>query len=105
MQIGALVLSVVSLIVLDQTAKAIVVARPTGGYPLHPTDEKLTPLAILWLSELVLLGLLIEVGPLAQNAWVAIALGIALGGAASNLIDRVRPGGIIDFIALKMCTE
>jgi lipoprotein signal peptidase len=102
MQIGALILSVALLIVLDQTAKAIVVARSCGGHLLHRKDEKLTPLITLWFSQLVLLGLLVEVGPLAQNAWAAIALGIALGGAASNLIDRVRHGGIVDFIDLKI---
>ena len=53
-------------------------------------------------GELFLLGLLVEVGPLAGNAWAAIALGAALGGAASNLIDRVHLGGIVDFIDVKI---
>ena len=102
MQLGALLLSGVSLIVLDQTAKAIVIARSTGGYLRHRKADKLTPLAILWLGELFLLGLLVEVGPLADKAWAPIALGAALGGAASNLIDRVRRGGIVDFIDVKI---
>jgi Signal peptidase (SPase) II len=102
MQIGALLLSCVFLITVDQTAKAIVVGRSTAGYLLHRKAEKLTPLAILWLGELFLLGLLVEVGPLADNAWAAIGLGAALGGAASNLIDRVHHGGIVDFIDVKI---
>jgi lipoprotein signal peptidase len=101
MQISALLLSLATLIVLDQSAKAIVVARSAGPYQLHRKADKLTPLAVLWLGELVALGLLVEVGPLAQNVWAAIALGAALGGAFSNLIDRVRHGGIVDFIDLK----
>jgi len=100
MQISALLLSGVFLIMVDQTAKAIVVGRSRAGYSLHRKAEKLAPLAILWLGELLVLGLLVEVGPLADNAWAAIGLGVALGGAASNLIDRLRRGGIVDFIDL-----
>jgi lipoprotein signal peptidase len=100
MQIGALLFSVVSLIALDQAAKAIVVARSADGYLLNRKAERIMPLAILWLGELLVLGLLVEIGPLARNAWAAIALGAALGGAASNLIDRLRRGGIVDFIDL-----
>lgn len=102
MQVAVLLLSILSLIVLDQTAKTIVVARGAGGYLLHGKGGKLTPLALLWLGEFLVLGLLVEIGPLARNAWLAIALGAALGGAASNLIDRVRRGGIVDFIDLKI---
>jgi lipoprotein signal peptidase len=102
MQVGALLLSCVFLITVDQTAKAFVVGRSTAGYLLHRKAEKLTPLAILWLFELLALGLLVEVGPLADNAWAAIGLGVALGGAASNLIDRVHHGGIVDFINVKI---
>jgi signal peptidase II len=100
MQIGALLLSVVSLIALDQATKAVVVARSADGYLLNRKAEKIAPLAILWLGELLVLGLLVEIGPLARNAWATIALGAALGGAASNLIDRLRRGGIVDFIDL-----
>jgi lipoprotein signal peptidase len=100
MQIGALLLSCVFLIMVDQTAKVIIVGRLMAGYLLHRKAEKLTPLAILWLGELLVLGLLVEVGPLADNVWAAIGLGAALGGGASNLIDRLHHDGIVDFIDL-----
>jgi len=103
MQIGALLLSSVFLIMLDQTSKAIVVARSTDGYLLHRKAEKPMSLAILWVGELFIIGVLVEVGPLADKAWAAIALGAALGGAASNLIDRVHRRGIVDFIDVKIC--
>jgi lipoprotein signal peptidase len=102
MQIGVLLLSCVFLIMVDQTAKTIVIGRSTAGYLLHRKAEKLTPLAIFWLGELLVLCLLVEVGPLADNAWAAMGLGAALGGAASNLIDRVHHGGIVDFIDVKL---
>jgi lipoprotein signal peptidase len=102
MQVGALLLSCVFLITVDQTAKAIVVGRSTAGYLLHRKAEKLTPLAVLWLGELIVIGLLVEIGPLAQNAWATIALGAALGGGASNLIDRLHHGGVVDFIDVKI---
>ena len=34
------------------------------------------------------------------SAWFSAALGLSLGGAAGNLIDRVRLGYVIDFIDL-----
>jgi signal peptidase II len=102
MQIGALVLTIVSLIVVDQAAKAFVVARFAGGYLLHRQAVKLKPLAILWLGELLLFGLAVEIGPLAPSTWAAVALGAALGGGASNMIDRARRGGVVDFIDLKI---
>jgi lipoprotein signal peptidase len=102
MQIGVFFLSVVTLIVLDQTAKAIVVARFAGSYLLNRKIGNPAPLAILWLGELLLLSLLFGIGPLAQNAWAAVALGAALGAAASNLIDRACRGGVVDFIDLKI---
>lgn len=102
MQIGLFFLSIVTLIVLDQTAKAIVITRFADSYLLNHKVGTPAPLAVLWLGELLLLGLLFGIGPLAQNVWTAIALGAALGGAAGNLIDRACRGGVIDFIDLKI---
>jgi lipoprotein signal peptidase len=102
MQTFVMLLSAVSLVALDQAVKVIVVARAAGGHLLHRKDDWLASLAALWLGELLLLALLVEVGPLAQSAWAAIALGAALGGAASNLIDRAARGRIVDFIDLRV---
>jgi len=33
-----------------------------------------------------------------QSVWLAIALGLVAGGAAGNLVDRVREGLVIDFL-------
>lgn len=37
-----------------------------------------------------------------HNLWNRLALGLAIGGAIGNLIDRVRLGYVIDFIDLRV---
>jgi signal peptidase II len=34
----------------------------------------------------------------ANRAWLAFALGMIIGGAAGNLIDRLRLGAVVDFL-------
>lgn len=34
----------------------------------------------------------------AESTWVAIALGLVLGGAVGNAIDRIRFGAVVDFL-------
>lgn len=34
----------------------------------------------------------------AETTWVAVALGLVLGGAVGNAIDRVRFGAVVDFL-------
>lgn len=56
-----------------------------------------------WL--LVVLALAIAGGLLvwlfrARGTWVAVALGLIIGGAAGNVLDRFRFGGVTDFLDL-----
>jgi signal peptidase II len=44
----------------------------------------------------VITGAVIASGP---EASTAIGLGMAIGGAAGNLLDRIRRGAVIDFVA------
>ena len=37
-----------------------------------------------------------------QTRWTALSLGLILGGAAGNLIDRLRFGGVIDFLDFRI---
>jgi len=53
---------------------------------------------MLWVAEVALLVVLVQVGPFFQSATAQVALGVALGGAGGNLMDRLWRGGIVDFI-------
>jgi signal peptidase II len=52
----------------------------------------------LWLALLGVLLLLLRDGRFFQHASARIALGMALGGTASNLYDQLRRGKVIDFL-------
>jgi signal peptidase II len=107
------------VIVVDQALKAWVV----GGLGLLPGDSHtiVWPLSFtlvgndgisfgffqthapwtrwaLALFALVMSVVLVLVAHRAEKAIVGIALGLILGGAVGNLIDRVRIGVVVDFI-------
>ena len=56
---------------------------------------------ILALTSTVVIGLIVvyQWREGSRGAWpLSLALGLLLGGAIGNLIDRVRLGGVIDFV-------
>jgi signal peptidase II len=58
-----------------------------------------------WTALLVVLGVVILVmlafrSGLATSAIGSVALGLALGGAAGNVVDRVGDGSVTDFLAV-----
>ena len=107
------------VIVLDQASKYLVATYlPLGGAwsPFPAADaffqivytfntgvafglfKDLGPLFIL--VALVVIGVIIVyVRRLSGNQWLlCVALGLMLGGAIGNLIDRIRLGHVIDFL-------
>ena len=114
-----LVLSAVLLFLADQSVKSwallrlrngravalgamrlrVVLHRPAGDRPARGG----VPLVVLWLAELVTLVALVQVSPFFQGAVAPVALGAALGGAGSNLMDRLLRGGVVvDVIDLRV---
>ena len=107
----------VGVIVLDQVAKAWVVASFRPGEPVGVLGEWVRiwyvantgALFGLFRDQAVLFGVL-SVGvmalivwyhgrALAGSGWLAtVALGLLLGGAVGNFIDRARLGFVVDFV-------
>lgn len=56
--------------------------------------------AVLWGTEAAFLAAAVQISPYLQDPMAPVALGAALGGAGSNLMDRLRLGGVVDFIDL-----
>jgi signal peptidase II len=44
----------------------------------------------------VVVGAVLAAGP---TSVTALGLGMAIGGAAGNIVDRIRRGGVVDFVA------
>ena len=55
------------------------------------------PLLLTVLAFAIAVGLLVWLWR-ARSSWVAVALGMIIGGAAGNVIDRLRFGAVIDFL-------
>ena len=62
------------------------------------------PESLRWMVGVLSLGALILLAVLAARVlptggpWARVALGLVFGGAAGNLVDRVRFGAVVDFL-------
>jgi signal peptidase II len=62
------------------------------------------PEALRWMVGLLSIGAIVVLAVLAARLlptggiWTRLALGLIFGGAAGNLIDRVRFGAVVDFL-------
>ncbi len=101
----------------DQASKAFVLARwPLAGV-IQPRSfvsircmlnrqgtlaalAGVPALAALWVAMIVLAGLMLNAGLLGHDAVVPIGLGAFLGGATGNVVDRLRRGAVVDFVAI-----
>jgi signal peptidase II len=105
------------VVVVDQATKAIVVANSAPGEPANVLGEWLR----IWYvrNDGALFGLfrdqalvfaLLSIGVMALIVWyhgravagsgwlATLALGLLLGGAVGNFIDRIRLGYVVDFV-------
>ncbi len=111
-----IVLAGVAVLAADQMAKAAITRHVPAGEgrnfarylrirPMRHTGGPLRFLGrvgsvLMWLALLAAVLLLAREGHLFQSTAARLGLGAALGGAAGNLCDRVRLGGIVDFLDL-----
>jgi signal peptidase II len=119
MAFGWLIASAVFTLAFDQASKRLVLraahpyARPiaTGPGPrLHVCMNRHATVALLprryalLLWAFCLAGAMVLVGysPLLQRTVSGAGVGIAFGGATSNLLDCWRHGAVIDFIDLRI---
>lgn len=56
---------------------------------------------LLILSSLLATALILYWAKSVRSPWMTVSLGLLLGGALGNLLDRARLGHVIDFIALQ----
>jgi lipoprotein signal peptidase len=104
------------VIALDQGAKAAIEADLVAGEHVHvfgPLDLTLAhnsgiafgladgggiALVVLTVAALALVGVLFARNP--GRPWMWIAVGLLVGGALGNLIDRVRADAVTDYVDL-----
>jgi signal peptidase II len=113
MPVVTLLLSTTLLVGLDQATKAFVLSRfqeqqaiSFGWIAIRRVlnrradgvSQSDSTLLMFWIAEFALLVALVQVGPFFQSATAQVAVGAALGGASGNLLDRLRRGGVVDFI-------
>jgi lipoprotein signal peptidase len=90
---------------LDQLAKEVAVRRGAQALVLNAgsrisTRHGVGSLLALWSLLVLAFALLVGRPPLAGELLALAGLGAALGGAAGNLVDRFRRGGVVDFISV-----
>jgi signal peptidase II len=113
-----LILTATLVAAADQISKAVVLARwPLAALTAAPRAfisiqcvlnrrgtlaafAGVPALAGLWAAMLLLAALTLHYGLLGHGALVAIAMGAAIGGATGNVLDRLRRGAVVDFVAI-----
>jgi signal peptidase II len=111
------IMTAVLVVTADQLSKALVLAR----WPLAASSARgsfvsircilnrqgalaafvgAPALMVLWELMVLLAALILHEGLLGYAAFGAIGIGAAIGGATGNMIDRLRRGAIVDFVAI-----
>lgn len=67
------------------------------SFGMFNNDSAYGPLLLTGLAIAIVVALTIWLWR-ADNKWVASALGLVIGGAVGNVIDRVRFGAVVDFL-------
>jgi signal peptidase II len=119
--VAALVAVAGTVTAIDQLTKAAVVAAIGPGQPDTRIELRASWLALEYVENRgVAFGLLAGLGPILllvscallagllahyareerPSPWQTLAIGMIAGGAAGNLIDRIRLGYVIDFVAV-----
>ena len=115
---GTLVAAAVLVVALDQSTKALAVSGllGRGAWSLGPIEIRAvlnhrafpgplrSPVALgaLWVAVVVVLTAAVHLGPLFQGPMASVAIGAAVGGAGSNLFDRVWRHAVVDLIDLRV---
>jgi len=110
-------LGAVAVLVADQTTKLLVMAslparepvRVTGWLHLTYLENRGAAFGLLQNQTLffIAVGIVVAVGLIASYRYLPevppllnLGLGLQLGGALGNLVDRVRQGYVVDFVDL-----
>jgi signal peptidase II len=101
----------------DQISKAVVLARPAApaGDGRRPfvsihcvlnARGALAPflgvpaLLALWAVAVLMAAMVLIYGDRTHDVLMPVGIGLVVGGAAGNVLDRLRRGAIVDFIAV-----
>ncbi len=109
-----LMIAAVVTIAVDQAAKQVVIHRlREGEVTAHHSGIRLRRITnatlpsgfrncrqsiLVWALTLLSIVFLVTKGPLFQSYLSHAGLGLAIGGATANLVDRLWWDGVIDFI-------
>jgi len=67
------------------------------SFSLFRSDSPSGPWIFVGIALVVVLGLVVWLARL-DRAWPAAALGLIIGGAIGNVVDRIRFGAVVDFL-------
>jgi signal peptidase II len=110
-------LTVALVVAADQVSKAFILARWPLATLTAPSSfvsircilnqqgtlaalAGVPALATLWAAMIGLSALTLHYDFLGHEALVPVGIGAAVGGATGNVIDRLRRGAVVDFVAI-----